>query len=61
MANSEDFRQKFKTAYHEELSGEFQKLRIVDENKIRNGMTLILSLEDHTLGNLLRMQLLKNK
>jgi len=55
MANSEDFRQKFKTAYHDEISGDFQKLRIVEENKIRNGMTLILSLEDHTLGNLLRM------
>ena len=56
---SEDFREKFKRAYFntDGTSG----LEILRDQKMINSCTYILHLEDHTIGDLLRIYLLKKK
>ena len=56
---SEDFREKFKRA-HFDPSGT-GGLEIIRDQKMVNSATYVLHLEDHTLGDLLRISLLKKK
>ncbi|KOO28713.1 RNA polymerase ii core subunit [Chrysochromulina tobinii] len=41
--------------------GSVAKVTIAPETKIPNAATLVIEREDHTLGNILRMQLLEDK
>lgn len=56
---TEDFREKFKHAYFDKET--HKPVEIVPVPKMQHGVTYILHLEDHTLGDLLRIFLLKRK
>ena len=58
---TEDFREKFKHAYFESDRDNYRPVEIVPVPKMQHGVTYILHLEDHTLGDLLRIFLLKRK
>uniref|UniRef100_A0A7S2HSS4 DNA-directed RNA polymerase RBP11-like dimerisation domain-containing protein n=1 Tax=Haptolina brevifila TaxID=156173 RepID=A0A7S2HSS4_9EUKA len=38
-----------------------QKVTLTPDTKVPNAMTVVIEREDHTLGNILRMQLLEHK
>lgn len=40
--------------------GSVQKVSIIEDSKVANAVALIIEREDHTLGNMLRMQLLED-
>ncbi|EWS71490.1 DNA-directed RNA polymerase II 13.3 kDa proteinRPB11, partial (macronuclear) [Tetrahymena thermophila SB210] len=62
MANREDFRQKFRELDAVVNQGnKKEKMQIVTNEKMINSKTIHMNLEDHTIGNLMRMHLLKNK
>jgi DNA-directed RNA polymerase II subunit RPB11 len=58
---TEDFRDKFKHAYALKDSDSYKPVEIIPVPKMQNGMTYVLHLEDHTLGDLIRIFLLKKK
>jgi len=37
------------------------KMQVLTNEKMINSKTIVMNLEDHTIGNLIRMHLLKNK
>ena len=57
----EDYREKVRN-YSEKVKGcKVSRVEIEEDQKLKNSMKFNFHLEDHTLGNLLRMILLKNK
>lgn len=38
-----------------------EKMQVLTNEKMINSKTIVMNLEDHTIGNLIRMHLLKNK
>lgn len=63
MANREDFRQKFRELDYDVSVNQkrSEKMQIWTNEKMINSKTIVMNLEDHTIGNLIRMHLLKNK
>ncbi|EGR31054.1 DNA-directed polymerase II polypeptide J, putative [Ichthyophthirius multifiliis] len=63
MANREDFRLKFAEldGLRDENKKNQSRIQITENEKMKNSKTIIMNLEDHTIGNLIRMYLLKSK
>ncbi|KRX11123.1 DNA-directed RNA polymerase, RBP11-like dimerization domain [Pseudocohnilembus persalinus] len=56
----ENFREKVSVLYHNSDRIKYMQVR-EESQKISNALTFILYLEDHTIGNVLRMELMNNK
>lgn len=60
---TDSFRDKFKHVHFlkEDNPDSYKPVEIIPVPKMQNGMTYVLHLEDHTLGDLIRIFLLKKK